>query len=125
LPTDTDDEVAADTLGPVHGEGAGVDVGAEGTQVAVVVLDVVDTARAGALDLFSCLISNLVFVWGDTTWWSSYQYRAGSLLELRDRGSDSKGSNGCDGSEELHVEEDWNGMIGGVSVDWSAGLELE
>lgn len=51
LPADADDEVAADALSPVHGVGAGVHIAGELTEVAVVVLDVVDAAGTGTLDL--------------------------------------------------------------------------
>ena len=45
-PTQTNDKVAIDALIPVHGEGTGIEIGAEGAQIAVVILDVVGAARA-------------------------------------------------------------------------------
>ena len=47
-PSNTDNKVSVDTLVPVHGERAGIGVRGESSQVAVVVLDVVDAARAAS-----------------------------------------------------------------------------
>ena len=58
----------------------------------------------------------------DDSRWSAYQDRAGGFFELRDGGGDGKGSNGCDGREELHnVEGDWNDWwseCGTRVLDW-------
>jgi hypothetical protein len=79
-PTNTNDEIVVDTLVPVHGEGTSIHVGAEGTKVAVVVLDVVDAIGTALL-----------------------QGSVGLSLSLWDWGGEGGGQEASQCCSELHV----------------------
>lgn len=117
MPADTDDEIATDAASPIHGVGAGVYVGGELAQVAIVVLNVVHASRTITLNLLGGLISKMGSGQSDALLGPYQDGAAGfslGLCDWRSNGSYRKGSNG---GEELHVEEDWNDVFGECGLE--------